>query len=294
MELYQLRTFVIVAREGHQKRASNLLGLSQPAISAQIKALEEEFDVVLFEKTATGVTLTPAGQALLAQAERVLMESMRLGEIAKSLGPQVKGRVRLGTIIDPDFIKLGQILGSMVEQYPLIQIETSHGISGQILDRLMKGDVDAGFYLGENEFPQIVAHKLRDVTYRIVAPPSWRSQIEVADWSDVAAMPWIGTPPHSSHSRITQQLFSSRGLMMSKIVVADQEASMISMVTAGLGLSLMRDDLAEIAERSGQLAIWRKVAANTPLSFAYIRQSAERAEMRALTEVVLTFWRGAD
>lgn len=69
---------------------------------------------------------------------------------------------------------------------------------------------------------------------------------------------------------------------------------MISMVTAGLGLSLMRDDLAEIAEKSGQIVIWREVAANTPLSFAYIRHNAERAEMRALTDVVLAFWRDPD
>lgn len=290
MELYQLRTFVTVAREGHQSRAAELLGLSQPAISGQIKALEKELEADLFEKTATGVVLTPTGQTLLAQAERVLSESERLKEIAKSCHAHVKGRLRLGTIIDPDYLRLGRILGSIVERHPLIQIETSHGISGQILERLRKRDVDAGFYLGSNSFPEIASYKLRDVTYRIVAPPHWREQIEAADWPDVAAMPWIGTPPHSSHTRITRELFASRGLTMSKIVVADQEASMISMVTAGLGLSLMRDDLAESAEGCGQLVIWRKAAADTPLSFAHIRTNARRADLEAVTNVVLETW----
>ena len=72
MELYHLKTFVTVAEEGHLTRAAERLFTSQPAISAHIKALEEELGVTLFERTPKGMQLSPAGAQLLAQAQRTL------------------------------------------------------------------------------------------------------------------------------------------------------------------------------------------------------------------------------
>jgi len=65
MELYQLRSFVVAAKMGHLTRAAEKLHLSQPAISAQIKALQSEFELALFERNYSGMTLTPAGERLL-------------------------------------------------------------------------------------------------------------------------------------------------------------------------------------------------------------------------------------
>ena len=62
MELYQLRSFVAVAEAGHLTRAAEKLHVSQPAVSAQIKALEDALDIVLFERTSSGMVPTPAGQ----------------------------------------------------------------------------------------------------------------------------------------------------------------------------------------------------------------------------------------
>jgi DNA-binding transcriptional LysR family regulator len=64
MEIYQLRTFVAVAQQGHLTQAAEILHLSQPAVTAQIKALEEELGLALFERTAGGVLLTKAGAML--------------------------------------------------------------------------------------------------------------------------------------------------------------------------------------------------------------------------------------
>jgi len=77
MELYQLRSFVTVAELGQLTRAAERLHVSQPALSAQIKSLEDELGTVLFERGAGGMALTPAGRHLLPQAERVL-RSLRL------------------------------------------------------------------------------------------------------------------------------------------------------------------------------------------------------------------------
>src|SRR5260370_20757109 len=72
MELYQLRSFTAVAELGHLTRAAEKLHVSQPAMSAQIKALEDELGVALFERVPTGMILTAAGRPLLPQAAKVL------------------------------------------------------------------------------------------------------------------------------------------------------------------------------------------------------------------------------
>jgi DNA-binding transcriptional LysR family regulator len=66
MELYQLRTFVTVAEEGHLTRAAERLHLSQPAVSGQIKALEQELEVRLFDRSVSGMELTASGRELSA------------------------------------------------------------------------------------------------------------------------------------------------------------------------------------------------------------------------------------
>jgi DNA-binding transcriptional LysR family regulator len=78
MEIYQLRTFVTVAQQGHLTQAAELLHLSQPAVTAQIKAIEEEVGMSLFERTAGGVVLTLAGQELLPRAQDILVSARRL------------------------------------------------------------------------------------------------------------------------------------------------------------------------------------------------------------------------
>ena len=76
MELYQLKTFVAVAKEGHLTRAAKSLHTSQPAVSAHIKALEAELEIALFDRTPKGMDLTAAGKRLLDQAQTILERAL--------------------------------------------------------------------------------------------------------------------------------------------------------------------------------------------------------------------------
>ena len=89
MDLYQLKTFVAVAREGSITRASELVHLSQPAVSAHIKALEETLRLALFERTPRGMSLTRHGQRLLAKAEQTLLvEAGSTADRSSELAPR--------------------------------------------------------------------------------------------------------------------------------------------------------------------------------------------------------------
>ena len=89
MELYQLRTFVTVADTGNLTQAAERLFTSQPAVSAHIKALEEELEVKLFDRTSKGMRLTESGTSLRDKAQLVLNASNELKHAAKTLQGEI-------------------------------------------------------------------------------------------------------------------------------------------------------------------------------------------------------------
>jgi DNA-binding transcriptional LysR family regulator len=290
MEIYQLKAFLAVARVGHLTRAADQLHITQPAVSKQIKALEEELGVLLFDRLPTGMALTQAGQTLLPQAERTLFNAIEMLSAAKRLQGEVAGTVRLGTIIDPESIKLGSFLGAVLQYYPLLQIKLNHGISGTVLDQLMAGELDAGFYLGDVNTPGVAQVLLKTVSYRIVAPPDWKERMPQATWQDIGQMPWVGTPAQSSQHRLVREMLRRKGFEPRFVVEADQEASMISLVKNGVGLCLMRDELAQAAAQRGEVVIWQEVNQPCPLTFIYPSAREHEPSIAGLRQVLQEIW----
>jgi DNA-binding transcriptional LysR family regulator len=290
MEIYQLKAFLAVARVGHLTRAAEQLHITQPAVSKQIKALEEELGVLLFDRLPSGMGLTSAGQTLLPYAERALFDAMELISTAKRLQGEVAGAVRLGTIIDPESIKLGSFLGAVLQYYPLLQIKLLHGISGTVLQQLMAGELDAGFYLGEVTQPGVTQVLLKTVIYRIVAPTQWAERLQQASWPEIGAMPWVGTPAHSSQHRLVRQMLRTQGMEPRFVVEADQEASMISLVKSGVGLCLMRDELAQAAAQRAEVLIWDGASQPCPLTFIYKLERENDPAIAGLRQVLQEIW----
>jgi DNA-binding transcriptional LysR family regulator len=104
-----------------------LLHLSQPAVTAQIKALEEEVGMPLFERTAGGVTMTRAGQELLPQAQSILASAREIINHAKGLKGQTGGKALIGLTLTPATLKMGQWVAALVEKYPLLTCAAARG-----------------------------------------------------------------------------------------------------------------------------------------------------------------------
>ncbi len=271
-------------------RAAERLHVSQSAVSKQIKALEDELGVILFVRTSTGTSLTKSGQLLLSQAEKTLANAVELVNMAKAMRGEVSGTVKLGTIIDPEFLRLGAVLGRLLNLYPKIDVKLTHGISGWILELIRAGNVDAGFYLGTLDDQSIHATQLCTLTYLIVAPKAWEERINKADWAEIARMPWIGTPAHSSQHRVVNEMFEEQGYKLASVVEVDQESSMRSLVTMGVGLCLLREDIARDAARKAELVVWEGTSRPCPLSFIYLKSKKDDAIVNALYKVVLDEW----
>jgi DNA-binding transcriptional LysR family regulator len=290
MELYQLRSFVAIAENGQLTRAAEKLHISQPAVSAQLRALEDTLDIALFERTPTGMVLTAAGKKILKAANRVLAAASALQNEARTIKGKVAGRASIGTLSDPEYVRLGEFMNETVARFPLLQLDLHQEVTGVALEMVAAGELDASYYYGEISNPLIAGLPLRDMTYCVAAPADWCERLKTAGWSEVAAMPWIIPPPISSHHKLVMALLHEHGVDATNVVEADQEAVIASLVVSGLGLALMREDLAMEKVAAGEVCVWNEVRIKTTLWFIYLRERRNDPVIRALLSVQEKLW----
>ena len=290
MELYQLRSFAAVAELGHLTRAAEKLHISQPAVSAQIKALEDELGVALFERVSSGMVLTSAGRKLLPEAQKVVAAAQSLRSRARAIQGEIVGRARVGTVSDPEFVRVGEFLAHALEEHPLLEIEIHHEVTGEAFEKVRDGTLDASFYYGNVEHAEIAAVPLIDFAFRVVAPATWADRIKHASWDEIVAMPWILAPAISTLRTLAEALFNERGSSPVMRVEADNEAVIRSLVVAGSGVALMREDVAKEAAAAGEIAIWSNVRLETTLQFLYLKQREHDPEIWALLDVLHHVW----
>lgn len=294
-----LRAFVFVAQEGSVSRAAELLNLTQPAISHQIKRLSDDAGVVLFSRTQSGLKLTQEGAALLPKAEAALECMQEFQRSVQQQSGRIAGKLKIGTIIDPEFIRLGAMLTKLKSEQPGIQTELFHGVSGNVLEWLSRGRLDAGFYLcAPDELTNITASNgepvyplhLANFQYRVIAPPGWRKAVENSDWSALAALPWIGTPKTSVHNRLLAKVFENLRVQPKTVALVDQEASMLEMVRAGLGLSLCRESIALHQKQSAGIAVCSTVSLQACLCFITLHSERETPTILETLKIVRRLW----
>ena len=290
MQLNRLKSFAAVAEAGHLTRAAEKLHISQPALSAQIKALEDEFDLSLFERTPAGMVLTQAGKRLLGEVEKVLAAAQSLRAEARSLKGEIAGAAKLGTLADPEFIRIGEFMSAALERYPLLQIEFQHEITGMALEHVRDGVLDGSFYYGELRPPQVAGIGLREIGYRVAAPAAWTGRIAQAGWPEIAAEPWIMPPPVSTHHQLAHALLQSHGVEPAKSIGADHESVVSSLVASGLGVALIREDIALRMAEAGEICLWRDIRAATMLWFIHLRSREHDPVIRALVDVLKDVW----
>ena len=290
MEIYQLRAFVIIARERHLTRAAQSLHVSQPAVSGQIKSLEGELGLTLFERRHGGMELTAAGAALLRHAEAVLACVEDLTTAASTLTGKILGRISIGTILNPSFIRLGELINEILIKHPTLEIDISHRNSYKVLQGIRQHELDAGFWLGDEIPADLLSLELRPLQYVVVAAPSWAERIASASWETIAAMPWVTTPREGSFYQLVESMLQRHGQHPKAVVEADQESTIISLVQSGVGISLVREEVATAAQDAGELVTWGQGRATTTLRLIYLSSRGNTPVTQAIIHAAGKIW----
>ena len=286
IDLHQLRIFVAVSREGSLTRAADVVCLSHSAVSGQIKALEESLGLTLFERESRGMRLTVAGRVLLEEARLALDAANKVASKAQYLKNGVHGDCQVGTVSDPALLRLGEFMTCLFGRHPGLRLSFSQGISGEIVDRVLRGSLDAGYVIGTVDDPHLETVTIAPITLKIVGPVNWAEKLRNADWETLATFPWLSTPEKCSFHRLTRQLIARAGVTPMTVIEADQESTLRGLVAAGMGLSLMREEVAATAVAQGEAFIWNGDQERTQLWFIYPKAMKSDPKVIAMLEAV--------
>ena len=142
MTLNELRYIVAVARERHFGHAAEACFISQPTLSVAVKKLEEELGVSLFERRKGEVTVTPIGEQIVAQAQRVLEEASGIRQIARQGQDQLDGPLRLGAIYTIGPYLLPHLIPVLAERAPKMPLVIEENYTAALSDKLKRGELD--------------------------------------------------------------------------------------------------------------------------------------------------------
>jgi LysR family transcriptional regulator, transcription activator of glutamate synthase operon len=207
MELRQLRYAEAVARHRHFTRAAEELHVAQSALSQQVRRLEGELGVELFERTSRTVVPTEAGEAVAARARRILAEVDGVRGEVDELQGLVRGRISVGALLPAGEIDVPRLLARFSEAHPGIEVRLQEGTAGDMAAYLDRDEVDAAFSLLADDPPEgVVAEYLSEDEVVAVFPPRGapsRGRIKAGDLSPQA----IATPRSGSAIRTAVDRF---------------------------------------------------------------------------------------
>jgi DNA-binding transcriptional LysR family regulator len=287
VEIYQLRTFVAVAREGSITRASEQLHLSQPAVSAHIKAIEDSLGLTLFERTPRGMSLTSDGERLLVKAEQTLGVHQELMEEAKRIKGQLTGRLRLGACGSSIKEAVGHLVTVLSERCPEVEVAVKHGTSQEILTGLRNGTLDAGYYneAGESE-PELTTVEVSRFGICLAAAPKLVEISQPLDWNALADLPWIYPTASTCCGKTAELLFKTHEIRPRKIISIDREQVTRTLVAGGVGIGLLHADTANEARALGEVQLLFESPSSVRVLFAHLASRAQDPLVSAASSIV--------
>ncbi|MGO3890478.1 MAG: LysR family transcriptional regulator [Paenalcaligenes sp.] len=291
MEIHQIRAFVTVARLGNVTRAAEALNLTQPAVTTQVKALEQSLGVSLFERAAGRMSLSKAGERLLSTAEQLLVQARQLKSEAKQLQGELSGVIALGLPSEHlDFLRLGELVNKISTQLPLIELQTQIMPAMQLEEYVSTSRLSAAFSISVYPPRDVNWLPLRSISYRLVMPHKLAQEVSLGGWSEVAALPWLDGSLGSHTHLLLRDVFEKRALTPRVILHSDDQAQMDALVRAGSGCALLREEVALQGVRQGHFSIWGNVKMEASLGFITPVESVESPLTVALISMLQRIW----
>jgi len=170
--LTDLRYLVALARERHFGRAAEKCFVSQPTLSVAIKKVEDQLGIQLFERSATEVKITPIGQRIVQQAEKVLMEATLIQEMATAGKDPLIGALRLGVIYTIAPYLLPRLIPLVHELAPSMPLIIQENFTGELVEALKRGELDVIVLSLPLDEVGIVAQPVYEEPFRVLLPAS--------------------------------------------------------------------------------------------------------------------------
>lgn len=291
MEIRHLRTFVCIARHGSFSRAADILHVAQPALSQQIRQLEEELGVPLFVRHARGVRLSRAGERMLAGAEDILSRISDLRSTMQAEAATISGDVRLG--LPTTVVKLlGRPIAARTEAaHPGIRLQLIEAMSGYLCDWLGKAELDiamlydAPFYPG---FPSgMSVRPILHESFRLILPPSQAVGPPPLKLSDLGNLHFVFPRRLHAIRALIDQFLAEADVDLKITGDVDSLATLVEMVQEGHATILPGVAIATELESGALCAHELEPAPSRRLNLVWREQQSNPKATAAIVDVVM-------
>lgn len=261
MELSQLRYAVKLAETANYSKAANQLYITQPALSQQISALENEIGVKLFERTTRKVSLTEVGKEFVERAQSVLREMDELGRIVELRRREIRSTLSVGLLSTLSHLNIPEYIMGFRQHYPNIQIEIQIGWSSELITRVKTQELDAAvtnvYFSKDNEpDPRLNIIPYFEDTIAVVAARRSRvgskAYLTMDDLSDV---PVIGLDEKTSIRMQMNDIFLNMRRSPKIVCTCPDIDSLIGMVRANIGITFLSSGVARSYLRKDLVSI---------------------------------------
>ncbi len=240
---HKLRVFCTVAETKSFSKASEIIHLTQPAVSLQIQALEEMYETKLFDRTSSAVTLTPAGEILYRYAKHILsLYALAEKEIGELTG-LVKGSVSVGASTTIANYLLPRVIADFKKTRPKVKINMQVGNTKRVVELLKGGNIDIGLVEGEVARQKLTMEKLIEDELVLIVPPQhqFAKKKEVSVF-EVTSEPFIMREEGSGTRQMIEKYLEKHGItpqnMRISMILGSTEA-IKQAVENGLGISII-------------------------------------------------------
>jgi DNA-binding transcriptional LysR family regulator len=273
----RLQVFYTVAKQLSFTKAAELLYMTQPAVTFQVKQLEEHFNTRLFERSHSKITLTPAGEVALEYAEKILnltneMET-RLGELTG----QVSGTLMVGASTTIAEYMLPRLLGDFKAQYPHVHARLTVANSETIESKVADHTLDVGLIEAPSHHPQLTPQVCgEDELVAICAPNHPLASFKSVSPAQLAEMPYVSREDGSGTREVVDEYLRGNGIQPDDLHIAMELGSREAIkgaVEAGLGIAILsRATIAKELKLGDLVAVPLEPRLHRPLSMVYAKE----------------------
>lgn len=255
MNINQLETLITISKTMSFRKAGELLNLTQPAVSAQIKSLEDEFGTVLVDRNQP-VTLTDSGRVFLEHAYRILHTVDDLKQRLADMENTPQGNISVGTTASIAVQILPRVLSYFQNQYPLIKPSIHSMTSSQILNAVENGSVDIGISYLFDKSSTVETSVLYYDTFELVVSPSHPlAAVGHATANDLHHLPLILMTPGTAVRRFTDKLFRELEINPQVVMELSSSEEVKRVVELNLGAAIIAKNSVSNELRTGTLRL---------------------------------------
>jgi LysR family transcriptional regulator, hydrogen peroxide-inducible genes activator len=263
--LTDLRYIVALARERHFGRAAEKCFVSQPTLSVAVKKLEDELGVILFERSPQEVRVTPIGERIVAQAERVLGETAQLSEIAAAGKNPLAGPLRLGVIYTIGPWLLPKLVPLLHERAPEMPLLLEENYTHRLIEKLKSAELDVAVLALPVDEPGLVAQPVYDEAFRAMVPAGhpW-AKLKVVDPDRLLEQPLLMLGRGNCFRDQVLDLCTRAGEGGPQVLEGSSLETIRHMVASGVGITVMPATAVDGISRSDALLRVKPFTEPTP------------------------------